>query len=281
MPRIRRDAVELVRKGWSARKVGRHLGYHHTAIMKWVNKGYIIGNHPIPTRSSRPKSHPNKLDKEIVKKIIKKRREHNRYAEAVHKELLNDGIVVSLSSVKRTLDRNYLIKKRSPWKRYHPHQDRPYALKSGDLVETDTIHRMISEKKRLYVFTLIDTYSRWVYAKAYERMNAANAVKFIAEAQRHASFRFDMIQSDHGPEFGKWFVSRISKQHRYTRIGKPNDNAHIERFNRTLQEECLDKLLNDVKVINCALKKYLRYYNYERVHGGINYLTPMQVVPRY
>jgi transposase InsO family protein len=29
------------------------------------------------------------------------------------------------------------------------------------------------------------------------------------------------------------------------------------------------------------LKKYLRYYNYERVHGGINYLTPMQVVPRY
>lgn len=140
---------------------------------------------------------------------------------------------------------------------------------------------MISEKKRLYVFTLIDTYSRWVYAKAYERMNAATAVKFIAESQRHASFRFDMIQSDHGPEFGKWFVSRISKRHRYTRIGKPNDNAHIERFNRTLQEECLDKLPNDVRTINCALKKYLRYYNYERVHGGINYLTPMQVVPRY
>jgi transposase InsO family protein len=281
MPRIRREAVTLVRKGWSARKVGRHLGYHHTAIRKWVKKSEKIGNHPIPTRSSRPKSHPKKLDKEIVGKIVKKRLEHNRYAEAVHRELLNDGVKVSLSSVKRTLERHYLIKKRSPWKRYHPHQDRPYALKSGDLVETDTIHRMISEKKRLYVFTLIDTYSRWVYAKAYERMNAATAVKFIAEAQRHASFRFDMIQSDHGPEFGKWFVSRISKQHRYTRIGKPNDNAHIERFNRTLQEECLDKLPNDVKTINCALKKYLRYYNYERVHGGINYLTPMQVVPRY
>ena len=64
-------------------------------------------------------------------------------------------------------------------------------------------------------------------------------------------------------------------------ILKLNDNAHIERFNRTLQEECLDKLPHDVRIINCALKKYLRYYNYERVHGGINYLTPMQVVPRY
>jgi hypothetical protein len=55
-----------------------------------------------------------------------------------------------------------------------------------------------------------------------------------------------MIQSDHGPEFGKWFVERIKKSHRYTRIGKPNDNSHIERFNRTLQEECLDKVETDV-----------------------------------
>ena len=87
-----------------------------------------------------------------------------------------------------------------------------------------------------------------------------------------------MLQSDHGPEFGKWFSEQVKKSHRYTRIGKPNDNAHIERFNRTLQEECLDKVSNNVEEINCALKKYLRYYNYERVHGGINYQIPMQVV---
>ena len=278
MPKIRREAARLHKKGRSARKVGRYLGYHHTAIMEWVRKSRIIGDHPIPTQSSRPKSHPGQLSEKVVKKIVEKRLEHNRYAEAVHKELQNDGVRVSLSSVKRTLERKYLIKKRSPWKRYHPHQERPYPLKRGDLVEIDTVHRMIDEKKRLYVFTLIDIYSRWTYAKAYEWMNAATAVMFVKDAQREASFHFNMLQSDHGPEFGKWFVSRIQKNHRYTRIGKPNDNAHIERFNRTLQEECLDKLPNDVFQINCALKKYLRYYNYKRVHGGINYVVPMQVV---
>ena len=87
-----------------------------------------------------------------------------------------------------------------------------------------------------------------------------------------------MLQSDHGPEFGRWFIDRIKKDHRYTRIGKPNDNAHIERFNRTLQEECLDKILVDVKIINKNLKLYMQYYNYERVHAGINYKIPMQVV---
>ena len=278
MPRIRREAARLVKRGWSARKVGRYLGYHHTAVMEWVRRARILGDHPIPTKSSRPESHPKQLKEEIIKKIVQKRLEHNRYAEAVHKELQNGGIKISLSSVKRTLERKHLIKKRSLWKRYHPHQDRLYPLKSGDLVQIDTIHRMISEKKRLYVFVLIDVFSRWTYAKAYVRMNGKTTLKFVDEAQRYASFKFGMLQSDHGPEFGKWFVTQIQKNHRYTRIGKPNDNAHIERVNRTIQEECLDKLPNNVFKINCELKKYLQYYNYKRVHGGINYLTPMQVV---
>lgn len=278
MPRIRRDAVEMVRRGASARKAGRYFGYHHTAIMKWVRIAEKVGNHPIPTKSSRPHSHPKQLDRKVVEKIITKRLERNRYAEAVHKELQNDGIIVSLSSVKRTLERAHLIKKRSPWKRFHPHQDRPYPVKSGDLVQIDTVHRMITDKKRLYVFVIIDVYSRWIHAKAYEKMNAATTVRFVQEAQRHAPFHFHMLQSDHGPEFGKWFVEQVKKNHRYTRIGKPNDNAHIERVNRTIQEECLDKIPNNVKKINCTLKKYLRYYNHDRVHGGINYSTPMEMV---
>src|SRR3989339_4332 len=278
MPRIRREAARLVYRGWSARKVGRYLGYHHTAVMDWVRKAKILGDHPIPTKSSKPNSHPKQLGKETVRKIVEKRLQRNRYAEAVHKELQNDGVKVSLSSVKRTLDRQGLIKKRSPWKRYHPPVDRPYPLKAGDLVEIDTIHRMIDRKRRLYVFVLIDVFSRWVYARAYERMNAVTAVKFATLAQKSAPFQFNMLQSDHGPEFGKRFVSLARKSHRYTRIGKPNDNAHIERVNRTIQEECLDKLPNNVFKINCELRKYLQYYNYKRVHGGINYLIPMQVV---
>ena len=281
MPRIRRDAARLFFKGWSARKIARHLGYHHTAIMKWVALATKVGDVPIHTRSSKPHSHSKQLNKEVVQKIIEKRKAHGRYAEVIHHELKNDGIEVSLSSVKRTLDRSCLTKKRSPYKRYHPHQDRPQALKAGDLVQVDTIHLMLNEKERMYVFTLIDIYSRWAYAKAYDRMNAATSIRFIREAERHAGFRFDMLQSDHGPEFGDWFVEQVKKHHRYTRIGKPNDNAHIERFNRTLQEECLDKLERKPKVMNCALTKYLKYYNYERLHTGINFLVPMQMVPRY
>ncbi len=140
----------------------------------------------------------------------------------------------------------------------------------------DTIHLMVDKKTRIYVFVLIDVYSRWVYARAYEKMSSARMLQFVREAQSVASFEFKMLQSDHGPEFGAWFVEQIQKNHRYTRIGKPNDNAHIERFNRTVQEECLDTVPRDVMSLNTALKKYLRYYNSERLHMGIQFKTPTQ-----
>jgi len=280
MPRIRRDAAALVRSGWSTRKVARHFGFTQSAVVKWVAKAKKIGIHPIPTLSSKPKHHPRQLSDELIWKIFQRRLAIKRSAEVVCQELRNEGVEVSLASVKRTLDRTGLLKKRSPYKRFHPHQDRPQPLKPGDLVQIDTIHLMINEKKRIYVYALIDVYSRWVYARAYEKLSGRRSVQFVRDAQKHASFRLDMLQSDHGPEFGDWFVERAKRNHRYTRIGKPNDNAHIERFNRTIQEECLDKVERSVRPLNKALKAYIPYYNEKRLHFGLNLKTPNQFIPK-
>ena len=49
------------------------------------------------------------------------------------------------------------------------------------------------------------------------------------------------MQSDNGLEFSEHFAQRLKSNNialRHTRLGRPNDNAHIERFNRTIQEEC-------------------------------------------
>src|SRR3989339_540795 len=278
MPKLRMEAVRLVKhRGGSTRKVARHTGFNQSAIVKWCKKDPTGGWRRIPTKSSRPNHHPQELKQSIIAKILKIRVATKRTSEVVHQELLNQGIKVSLNSVRRTIDRHGLMKKRSPWKRFHPHVDRPYPLKAGDLLEIDTIHLMTSKKTRIYVFTLVDVYSRWTYAKCYEKMSGARSIEFVREAQGEANFRFNMFQSDHGPEFGKWFVSQIKKSHRYTRIGKPNDNAHIERFNRTIQEECLDRLPKNVEKINSVLKEYLKYYNTERLHLGISLKSPIQL----
>jgi hypothetical protein len=108
-------------------------------VVRWAAQARKIGYHPIPTKSSKPKRHLKQLGDELVREIVAKRLELKRSAEVIHKALQEDGLVVTLSSVKRTLDRQHLLKKR--WKKtYKTPIPRPYVAKPGDLVQLDTIH---------------------------------------------------------------------------------------------------------------------------------------------
>lgn len=281
MPRVRMQAVLLVRqKGWSIRQTARHLGFHHTAVMRWLKKASKItdGRMVIPTMSSRPYHHPNELSEEMVDKIIRFRLKHNRCAEVVHQEMLDAGYSISLSSIKRTLKRNYLIRKRSPWKRWHFTEERPLALKPGDLVQIDTLHVIPGI---LYVYTLLDVFSRWAYAKVSQRINTHSSLVFVKLAQREFPHSFEVLQSDHGSEFSTYFSENIKINHRHSRVRRPNDNGHLERFNRTLKEECLDEIPKTLKAYQKTIPEYLSYYNNERLHLGLNLKTPSQVVTSY
>jgi len=279
LPKVRAKAVEMVRHGYSVSETARYFGYTKGAVSKWLKRAPKCRVSIIPTQSSRPKSHPKKLNSQIIRRIIDLRiATKGRCAEVIHGHLLNEGITVSLNSVKRTLKRNRMIKKRSPWKKYHLSGERPKAAKPGDLVQVDTIHIMKNEKKRIYIYTLLDVYSRWAYAWASMKMSAGNSLQFIERARRKSEFNFDCLQSDHGPEFPLFFTSRVKSRHRHSRVRKPNDNAHLERFNRTLQNEFLRYLPVDVKIINRRLPKYLKYYNEQRLHLGLNLKTPIQIL---
>lgn len=264
----------MVRSGKSVSEVARYFGYTKGAVSKWCKKAPKCRAWVIPTESSRPHHHPNELPVETVKNILSYKRHYRRCSEVIHRHLANDGITVSLSSVKRKLDYAGLIKKRSPWKRLHLSPVRPIVLKPGDLVMVDTIHLMESPDKRIYVYTLIDVYSRWTFAWAVSRINTRNSIEFIKRAQAMAEFNFNCVQSDHGSEFSQHFSERIKILHRHSRVRKPNDNSYLERFNRTLQDECLRELKINVRIFNKALPAYLGYYNNERLHMGIDFKTP-------
>lgn len=281
LPKVRMKAVNLVHQGWSIRKVARHFGVYPSTVSRWIKKDCCYGLRPISTLSSRPHKHPNELSEEIVNKIVEIRLKHNRCAEVVYQEMINLGYSVSLSSVKRTLERQGLIRKRSPWKRWHFEIERPLALKPGDLVQIDTIHLIPGI---LYVYTLIDIFSRWTQARVSERINTHRSLRFTVDSQKVFPCKFNMLQSDHGQEFSTWFTEHIQKRniaHRHSRIRKPSDNGHLERFNRTLQEECLKDIPKTMNAYKKTIPEYINYYNNERLHLGLKLKTPQQVLRSY
>lgn len=280
--KVRRDAVNLVKyRHWSMRKAALRFGVEASTVSRWCKLPFASGWHELPTRSSRPKTNPRALRKEIVEAIVRKRIGRRRCGQHIHHELNKEGIAVSLSSVQRTLGRLHLLKKRSPWKRPHDYTERPEIVAPGSLLEADTVHIMLPDGSRLYVYTIIDLFSRWAYAEVVTRISAARSFAFIRKAQSLAPFKVNMVQTDNGGEFQKMFRFRLYKlgiDHRHSRVRQSNDQAHVERFNRTIQEECLDRTIQTLQHFRKAVKTFLPYYNGERSHMGINYKTPLEVL---
>jgi len=278
LPYLRMEAVRRVRAGWSIRQTARYYGYQPSTVSRWVKKTELWHKRVrvLPTQSSRPKTSPNAIKPEIVRAIIAERKKHGRCAEIVHQAVLKQGHQVSLRSVERTLDRHHLLKKRSPWKGQHDPTKRPAAAMPGSLVQIDTVHiHRLKKPKRFYVYTLLDVYSRWAHAGVRHSLQPIESVRFVSEAQQLAPFEFNMLQSDHGPEFSTFFTRHVGTKHRHSRVRTPNDNAHVERFNRTLKEECLT-VWPDPNRYQELLNDYLLYYNKERMHLSLNCKTPLE-----
>jgi transposase InsO family protein len=285
LPRLRMQAVTMVRRGASTRQTAKYFGYNQSTVVRWVqraNKEYLVGSEKLATRSSRPKSHPRTLDPEIVATIVSERLKHRRCAEVVQDSLREQGVVVSLSSVKRTLARQELLRTRSKWKRTRPHTERPKALLPGDLVQIDTVHFIDWQtSKRFYIYTRIDLYSRTAYAEVHDKLRQTISLSMTLRAQKAMKFSFTTVQSDNGPEFQHYFHDMLQAKGialRHSRVRQCNDNAHIERFNRTLQDELLGKYPTRDVVNQTKLNAYLQYYNTQRKHMGINLKRPKDLL---
>jgi len=276
------EAVHLVKSGWSVREVARHFGFTHSAVVKWVGRARLLPQNAqlLPTRSSRPDTSPNSIDPMIVIQILELRAERNQCAEILHHRLATEkNIVVSISTVKRVLKRCG-ISKYSKWKKWHQYPARPTPEKPGFLVEIDAVHEGIPTE-RLSAYALIDVCSRWGYAEPVLRVDSRATSRFLRRAKTIAPFSFKTIQTDHGSEFSKWFTKitvHDGMNHRQTRVRTPTDNGHVERFIRSLQDECLHKIPRDFRIWKKEIPEWIRYYNTERPHMGINFKTPIQIV---
>lgn len=303
----RGDAIkELIIEKRSVAQVARRYGKNRSTIYrwkkKWENQQTVLLENvgrpsrplgkvfrwqyvkwDIPTLSSAPKTHPNALDDDIVTAIMRVRRQKYECAEIIQYKLRKMDIVISLSSVKRTIKRNELWRKK---RKYRWNEKRPLPTAPGELVQTDTVHYVNPlNHSKMYIYTVIDLHTRMAYAKISPNLSEKGAAETIFEAQRFMGFSFKMVQSDNGAEFQTHFQGWLNGKGiktRHSRVRHPNDDAHIERFNRTLRKECIGQYNPNKKIdfIERRLNRFISYYNYDRIHLGIGLKTPYEVLQR-
>jgi putative transposase len=137
------------------------------------------------------------------------------------------------------------------------------------------------ERGFMYLTAVIDVYSRCVLGIQLSNSMEASTQTRIVEELVAAYGKPEIINSDQGSQYTSLEWVECLKTHDINISmdgkGRATDNAFIERFFRTLKQECV--YLNpthEVKELNALLDRYVKYYNTERSHQGIGRTQPIK-----
>jgi putative transposase len=131
-----------------------------------------------------------------------------------------------------------------------------------------------------YLHAVIDHYDKTLLGYHFSlSCRAIGAVLAIGEAASRRTVTELELRSDNGCHYGaKIFrqeIMRLGIRHTRTMVNTPKGNAVIERFFRSLKQECV--WLNKFDNFNQAkeaIDKWITEYNEERPHQALAYATP-------
>lgn len=165
-----------------------------------------------------------------------------------------------------------------------PKRDRVplYVPKLPDKVwSMDFMSDALSCGRRFRTFNVVDDFNREVlHIEVDTSINSLRLIRVFEQLKRDHGLP-QVVRSDNGPEFlGEAFIQWLKENGvaiQYIQPGKPNQNAYIERFNRTFREEVLDlNLFARLDDVREAAWWWMIEYNEERPHDSLGDLTPSE-----
>jgi putative transposase len=134
----------------------------------------------------------------------------------------------------------------------------------------------------LYLVAIIDLYSRFILSYC---LSNSLSEYFCLDCLQIALKNWgkpSIFNSDHGSQFtGKNFTQILKNEEIKISMdskGRALDNIFIERFWRTLKYEYIYlNVFENGFELEKGLNRFIQFYNYERKHQSLNYLTPANI----
>ena len=206
--------------------------------------------------------------------------------ERIMDSLEEKGIFLSQETIRKVLFQEGLIEERPrnpihEWKRFE-------AENPNDMWQTDLMHLFVHGFGYLYLMTILDDFSRRImhwelspYATgefAKEVLEDAIAINGVTPVSV-LNDRGIQFYTGEGKKKGKFelFLEEKGIQHVLARVKHPQTMGKIERYHRTLRQECLNHhVFTDPLDARRTMRAYNQEYNRRRKHQGINRVTPEQ-----
>lgn len=134
--------------------------------------------------------------------------------------------------------------------------------------------------RRYYFSSIIDAYSRFAFVTLVPSLSSKNTLQAFLEFKEKYPKKILTVQTDNGGEFlGEFhkFLIEENIKHELIYFRSPKINGVVERFNRTIQEEFINRseeIFFDLKKFEEKMINYLNWYNFKRPHYSLNFQTP-------
>jgi len=227
-------------------------------IRQWGIEGYLRQYKQAKRGHRHRKTHAY-----VEQRVLAIRHEHHECCgEKIEYWLNKEEIHLSRSTIYRIL--NKYLQLRPKGRKNSTRGPLPQASGPREVIQMDTV-----DFGDVFAFTAIDIYTREGQVVLRPGITAKDGA--VALTAFHAYFgHCQTIQTDGGSEFEAEFaalVSTFADHHRVARPYKKNEQAFVERFNRTVRHECLgwEKYAPPhILSLQGELESWLNYYHYIR-----------------
>ena len=243
-----------------------------------------------------PKGLTNEQEKILVEIKAIATRTNNSYGKRrINVELMNAGFTLGIYQTASLMRHANVVAIRPMKRHYYPNngmEDKyfPNILNrefSPSTVNTHWVGDITYVKTHQgwsYLACVLDLASKeivgWAFSQSPNAELAKKALQHAIKLQQPKTNQL-MFHSDQGTQYSAHLFTSYLKELKITqsmsRRGNCWDNAVMERFFRSLKTERLNVLIfinhSSAKSI---INTYIRFYNYERLHSAIDYLTPNQ-----
>ena len=206
----------------------------------------------------------------------------------VHILLKREGWIVGRNVIYRLYrEEGLALRSKQPRRRKMvvQRQARCQPKRPNEAWSLDFVHDALSTGQTFRALTVMDVFTREGLAiEVGQRLRGEHVVEVLNRLVRQRGAP-QYLFADNGAEFTGHLVDLWAYHHGtridFSRPGKPTDNAHIETFNGSLRDECLNlHWFETIAEARRIIEAWRRDYNESRPHMALGNRTPQEYALR-
>lgn len=280
-PVFRAKLMALHQQGISLTTLSADFGVAREVLGRWWARYQVQDLVGLAPRSRRPHASPSRVAARVEQRILRLRGQRLSAVRIAH------ALTIGHSTVQRVLERhgqNQLPRPARPKPRRYEKQ-RP-----GELVHIDLKYLpALRNARNDFEFAAVDDFSREAVVSIQTDATSVAAASFLEHVAATLPYSIEAVLTDNAFAFTmrhalhsdrltrfQQACAALGIRHQVLRPYAPQSNGKVERFFRTVNDECLHvRPLFTFGARSRAVEDFVWYYNHERPHLSLGGMTPV------